>query len=929
MSTAEPSNPKVPTTAEIPFIYPAHWEADVVLRDGATAHLRPVVPTDRDALETMYAGQSEKTIYLRFFGYKPKLSDKELTRFTTVDHNDRVAFVLFQGDEMIGIGRYDRSHVPEEAEVAFMISDAHQGRGIGSVLLEHLAAAAKERGIVRFSAEVLPQNRKMLNVFKDAGYEIKREFDDGFVNVQFEIDPTEKSRQVMEAREHRAEARSISELLAPESVVVMGDAHTWQSRAGKLMDNIKRGGFSGTLYAFSTDEVSNQQYPVHTSFDTIETAVDIAVIDAPIDQVQSLIEQCGRAGVRGAVVMTNGYADDGARGRARQKALVRVARTYGMRLIGPASFGVVNTAPDIKLDLTLTEHDPHAGNLGLFTQSSALGLLLSNSAVRRGIGVSTLVSAGNRADVSGNDLMQYWEDDNATEVCGMYLESIGNPRKFSRIARRLARIKPVVVATNEVTGSQLPPGHSGRTSIAPVKALDSMFQQSGVIRADTVDQMLDVCQILVSQPLPRGNRAAVVSNAHALGQLIAERATRYGVVVKNSEANINLAQDSLDVLADIVMSSLESSDVDAVFAAFMPSHSVSAEDIAGVLLQCAQNSGKPVVASFPGIAEQQKVLRGIFKDAVGADGDTASSPNLQETVSFDEGKEKTISGLPCFESAGQAVQAMASVMNYVQWRNSETGTAEIPEGTSPALAQQIINERMPRVTGEELLDIDQETTARILESYGISLLRSVAFETVEQAQMAVKELGGYPVVLKTTDVDMARRIDLGGVRLGIESDQELEREIEQMHRSLSSFGTFDLMVQRQAPGGQTAVLRALEDPLLGPVVSFGMAGDATVILDDWAHAIPPLTSNDIDTMMQAPKAAIKLWGSQGVPAVRVDKLHDLIARVASLKDNHPEIAHLELNPIMVAAEELTVVACRMKLGNPQQRTDSARRTMSN
>ena len=352
--------------------------------------------------------------------------------------------------------------------------------------------------------------------------------------------------------------------------------------------------------------------------------------------------QCGRAGVRGAVVMTNGYADDGARGRARQKALVRVARTYGMRLIGPASFGVVNTAPDIKLDLTLTEHDPHAGNLGLFTQSSALGLLLSNSAVRRGIGVSTLVSAGNRADVSGNDLMQYWEDDNATDVCSMYLESIGNPRKFSRIARRLARIKPVVVATNEVTGSQLPPGHSGRTSIAPAKALDSMFQQSGVIRADTVDQMLDVCQILVSQPLPRGNRAAVVSNAHALGQLIAERATRYGVVVKNSEANINLAQDSLDVLADIVMSSLGSSDVDAVFAAFMPSQSVSAEDIAAVLLQCAQHSGKPVVASFPGIAEQQKVLRGIFKDAVGADGDTASSPKLQETASFDERKEKTI-----------------------------------------------------------------------------------------------------------------------------------------------------------------------------------------------------------------------------------------------------------------------------------------------
>lgn len=928
VSTSKPSSPKNPTTAEIPFIYPAHWEADVVLRDGATAHLRPVVPTDREALETMYAGQSEKTIYLRFFGYKPKLSDKELTRFTTVDHNDRVAFVLFLGDEMIGIGRYDRSHVPEEAEVAFMISDAHQGRGIGSILLEHLAAAAKERGIVRFSAEVLPQNRKMLNVFKDAGYEVKRELDDGFVNVQFEIDPTERSRQVMEAREHRAEARSIAELLAPQTVVVMGDPSTWESGAGKLMDNIASEGFTGDLFAVCPGDIREQKYPVHASFETIEDTVDLAVIDASIDRVQGLVEQCGRAGVRGAVVMTTGYADDGARGRTRQKTLVRVARTYGMRLIGPASFGVINTATDIKLDLTLTEHDPVSGSLGIFTQSSALGLLLSNSAVRRGIGVSTLVSAGNRADVSGNDLMQYWEDDNATEVCGLYLESIGNPRKFSRIARRLARIKPVVVATNEVTGSQLPPGHSGRTSIAPAKALDSMFAQSGVIRADTVDQMLDICQILVTQPLPQGNRVAVVSNAHALGQLIAERATRYGVEVKNSEAKIDLAHDGLDVLYDIVMSSLEGADIDAAFAAFMPSHTVSAEEIATVLLKCSQDSGKPVVASFPGIAEQHKVLRGIFKDAsVATDTDELVADN-EEDPDNTANDTTSILGLPCFESAGQAVHAMASVMNYVQWRTSESGTPELPDGASPATAQRIINELMPSVAGEELLDIDQEATARILESYGISLLRSIAFETVEEAQLAVQELGGYPVVLKTTDIEMARRIDLGGVRLGIESDQELEREIEQMHRSLSPFGTFDLMVQRQAPGGQTAVLRALEDPLLGPVVSFGMAGDATVLLDDWAHGIPPLTSNDIDTMMRTPKAAIKLWGSSGVPAVRVDKLQDLIAKVASLKDNHPEIAHLELNPIMVAAEELTVVACHMKLGNPQQRTDSARRTMS-
>ncbi|QRZ60892.1 bifunctional GNAT family N-acetyltransferase/acetate--CoA ligase family protein [Rothia sp. ZJ932] len=917
MNDFVPVDPAHPTTDEIPFIYPAHWEADVVLRDGATAHLRPVLPTDRVALETMYAGQSEKTIYLRFFGFKPKLSDKELTRFTTVNHNDRVAFVLFLGEEMIGIGRYDRSHIAHEAEVAFMISDAHQGRGIGSILLEHLAAAAHERGINRFTAEVLPENRKMLNVFKDAGYEVQREFDDGFVYVQFDIDPTEKSRQVMEAREHRAEALSISELLAPEHVVVMGDSARWERTGEALLTNITEVGFTGRVSAYATHPVISQ-YEVTADFSSLTPAPDLAIINTAIEEVPAAVELCGRAGVRGALIQTKGYADDGARGSARQKSIVRLARSYGMRIIGPASFGLINTHPDVRLDTTPTEKDPVHGSLGLFSQSAGLGLMLSNSAVRRGIGVSSLVSAGNRADVSGNDLMQYWEDDPATRACGLFLESIGNPRKFSRIARRLARIKPVIVAKNVATGSHLPPGHSGRTSIAPAQALDAMFRQSGVISAESSEQLLDVAQIIVSQPLPAGRRVAVLSNAFALGQILVDRAQSLELEVKTTESTLHLESDGLDILREVLISTLESSDVDAAFTAFLPVDGVDVKDIARVLYECSQVAGKPVVASFTGADASDKVLRGIWRP----DPQPATDSKDETT----EHTEDAANGLPCFESPAQSVTSMAAIMDYARWRSSESGIEEIPEGILVKDARATLAELTPQ--GEELVELSQEQTHDILGFYGVELMATTPFSTEADALAAVETVGGYPVVLKTTDKVMAQRIDLGGVRLGIENDEQLIDAIDQMHRALAPFGTFELAVQKQAPGGQTAIIRAIEDPLLGPVISYGMTGDATTLLDDWAHRIPPLTARDVHEMVRAPKAAQKLLGTRGIPAVNIELLEDVIVRIATLKNNHPEVAEIELSPVMVTSTHLSVVAGFIKVGNPQQRTDSARRTMS-
>lgn len=909
IGSREPLIKGAPTTAEIPFIYPAHWEADVVLRDGATAHLRPVIPTDRNALQQMYAGQSERTIYLRFFAPKPQLSEKELTRFTTVDHKDRVAFVLMLGDEMIGIGRFDRTDEPTEAEVAFMISDRHQGRGIGSILLEHLAAAAKELGINKFAAEVLPQNRAMLNVFADTGYDVSRAFDDGFVMVRFDIDPTDRSRQVMESREHRAEAKSISELLNPASIAVVGSSSTWSDQAQPMIETIRQGGFQGKIWGVCLEggaisDSTGESPNIVTSVNQTE-GVELALITVPIEQVERVVESCGRAGIRGALILTRGYAEDGTRGQVRQKALVRTARSFGMRIIGPASFGILNNSPEINLDATVNQHDPQAGTLGVFTQSAVMGEMFSNMAVRRRIGVSSLVSAGNRADVSGNDLMQYWEDDPGTSVCALYLESIGNPRKFSRIARRLSRNKPVIVAKNAVTGMQLPPGHAGRTSIAPATALESLFKQSGVISADSSEQVLDIAQLLVSMPLPSGRRLAVVSNATALAQMVADRANTQEIEVKLADAALDLEHEDSAFVQQMLRTAAESSDVDALMVVFMHEDARVCREIASLAQHVAEEITKPILAVFPGIIENAASMVGLVQDS------TIEHP-----------------GLPCYASPMGAVDSLAAVMNYVEWREKEGGTYATPSGVSPDTAAHLIADFMPRVQGENLLPLAQEDVASLLEAYGIELLPSTTVDSPQEAVDRVEELGSYPVVLKSTDETLSKRLDLGGVRLGIENAEQLRAEFETMKKRLARYGKQEIELQKQAEAGQSAVMEAIEDPLLGPVISFGMSGDTTALLGDWAYRIPPLTKRDVEKLIRSPKAAAKLFGDDDLPEVRVDLLEDLATRVALMKDNHPEIASLQLSPVIVSETTLTVARAKITLGNPRQRTDSARRSLS-
>ena len=524
--------------------YPAHWEADAVLADGGTVHVRPITPDDADRLTDLHSRLSEKTIYYRFFSPHPRLSPREIQRFTTVDHDDRVALVAVLDDRFVGVARYDRTPGTSEAEVAFVVADEHQGRGVGTLLLEHLAAAARERGITRFVAETLPDNRPMQSVFRQAGWKATSRFADGVVAVEFPIEPTQESLAAQHAREHLADKRSIARLLNPQSIAVVGASREPGRLGHEVFRNLLDGGFNGPVYPVNRDATSVGSVAAWPSLADVPDDVDLAVVATPAAEVPEVVDQCVAKRVRSIVIVSTGFGDRDSEGLEAERAIVRRARGAGMRVVGPGSMGVLNTAPEVSMAAVIGGTPVAPGRVGILSQSGALGVGLLRWATSVGLGVSSFVAVGNKADVSGNDVLQHWEDDDRTDVVLLYLESFGNPRKFARVARRVARRKPVLAV---------------RAGVDPT--VDALFRQTGVLRVDTPDRLFDAASVLATQPLPRGRRVAVVADAGGpalFGRVAIEHA---GLEVTRT---VEIAFDSHATFADAVSASLADDAVDAV-----------------------------------------------------------------------------------------------------------------------------------------------------------------------------------------------------------------------------------------------------------------------------------------------------------------------------------------------------------------------------
>ena len=875
--------------------YPAHWEADIALRDGSAAHLRPILPTDADALQDFHQRQSEHSRYLRFFAPMPKLSRRDLERFTHVDHHDRVAFVVLRGAEIVAVGRYDRTE-PHTAEVAFNVSDSRQGTGLASVLLEHLAAAARERGINWFTAEVLPQNTKMIKVFTETGFDVERVYDDGVVMVSFRIDPTTRSIAVMAEREHRAESQAMERLLHPESVLLIGVSSRTDSAGGRFLTALESSGYSGTVHLVSRDALELRGHRTWAKVADVPGTVDLAVIALRPEVCLEAIEECAEIGVRSVLIPTEGFSDSD-EGRRLQRELVARARRHGMRLLGPGSLGFLRTGEDA-ISLSMAPRMPRRGPVALAGQSSALSAMLLAGADARGVGMHEFVGVGNRADVSLNDTLQHWEDDEQVGVIGLALESMGNPRKFTRIARRLTRRTPLVVLRPPGSESHLPPGHDVRTTTLPRRALDQVLESAGVVQAGGVDHLLDVVDAIGRQGLPLGRRVGLLSNTAALGASLRGSAGQAGMDVVAENWSVPLSPDPrLIQRAFTSMAALGK--VDLVIAGMIDPQTAELAEVLRQMATVARHSEVVLLVCLVTTAER-------FAEVQSAVREDASLP-------------------PVHATPFAVVRAGAGML----------GAALRPEADHAEPAQR---EDIDRVAARELVDdmfadpsvsaveLSLRQTTDLLAAYGIDLLTTRRFSDVEDALEQASSIG-YPVALKSTDPVLRHRADLGGVRLGIPDAVQLRHAVEGMRRDLS-YSSAPLEVQAMAPAGVPMVIRSVEDPSLGPVVSLSVAGDATDLLDDIAYAIPPFSEIGAARLVDTPATTVKLRGTRGLPPADRAALADLVVRIGLLAEDLPEVSSLELYPVLVAQSGTTVVGARVRLAPPPNRTDGARRTLS-
>ncbi|WTL36419.1 GNAT family N-acetyltransferase [Nocardia sp. NBC_01503] len=887
-----------PGTPAIPPPPPEHWFADVLAADGGVVRLRPITPDDAAGLERFHTGLSDRTRYLRYFGPYPRMTPKDLYRTTHVDYRDRVGLVIELGDEIIAVGRYE--HLSDRAgarsaEVAFVVADHHQGRGLGSILLEHLAGAAAENTIETFVAEVLAENNAMVTVFRDAGYQVQRSRDGSVLHLEFAIDPTEALLSVRDSRERASEARSVGNLLSPRSVAVIGATPLATRVGGAVLANLLSGGFQGPVFPVNRNRTAVRGVRAYPTVRDIPDEVDLAVIAVPAAEIGSVLDDCMAKGVKGLVVLTAGFSETGPHGFAAERELVEAVRAHGMRVVGPSALGIANTDPAVSLNATLASVLPGRGRIGFFCQSGPLGAAILGEAAARQLGLSTFVSAGNRADVSGNDLLQYWDTDPGTDVVLLYLETFGNPRKFSRIARRVARTKPIVAVS------------SGRNVVRVDGEPDldrslvrNLFAQAGIIQVDSITELFDCAMLLAYQPLPAGPRLAVLGNSAALNWLAVDAGRNEGLTV-GEPIHLGPQAGPADYLT-AVAAAVTDHTVDAVIVIYSPPVPNAVAAFAEAIRSGAQSDPEtPVLTTF--VADQ-------------------GMPNLLATRGPGGMLER--GSIPSYGDPERAARALARVRRYADWRTRPVSQVVRPQGCATARARELVAQWMASGTDHWLSDLE---AAELLGCYGIGVVEFREVRDADAAVAAAEELG-YPVAAKATGEIWRNRPDLTGVRLDLWRPDAVRRGFT----DLAEISGNPVHIQRMATKGVGCGFRVQDDPSFGSVISFGLSGTIIDLLGDRVYRALPLTEDESAELIDAPRAAPLLSGTVrgrdiGKPVDRA-ALAELAQRISALCDDLPEVRELQCEPIMAASEGAAVLYGRVRIGPEPNRFDIGPRRMA-
>jgi acetyl coenzyme A synthetase (ADP forming)-like protein len=913
----------------------------VALHDGATIHIRPVRPDDEPGLLAFLKGLSTESRALRFFSAAVYL-EAVARRVSQVDYAGAFGLVATAGPDgqIVAHGSYDRLGPPHgrggdggvggvgdqerRAEVAFAVADDYQGRGVGTLLLGHLAEVAAANGITVFEAEVLPDNHHMVKVFRQSGFPAQVRSDADVLRVSFPTSLTDEAIERFERREQLAAASALRTILSPHSIAVIGASRRRGTVGGELFHNLLACEFAGPVYPVNPAADVVQCVPAHPSVEAIAGPIDLAVVAVPAAHVLAVAEACGRKGVRALVVLSAGFGEAGEEGRVRQAALLRICRASGMRLIGPNCIGVANTDPEVRLNAIFGPQVPAAGHIGFASQSGALGLAAIDYATHRRLGISSFVSTGNKADISGNDLLNYWESDPRTRVILLYLESFGHPRKFARIARRVGREKPIVVVKSgrSAAGARATSSHTGALLAASDVTVDALFRQAGVIRTDTLEQLFDVAALLTDQPLPRGGRVGIVTNVGGPGILCADACEAAGLeipllteetreqlrAVLPAEASV---ANPVDMIATATAEQyrraidLVAGDphVDSVVAVFLRPLTTSADDVASAVVAAARSlrGSSEVTAEHGSVAGVPKPILSVFMSTEGAPAALAAADVRIPSYAFPEA----------------AAIALAHATRYARWRAEQQqgerrqATASTPHASARRdEAAALVAEALGRGGGW----LSAADVARLFECYDLPLARQRTVASPEEAGWAAAALC-EAVALKAEAPGLVHKSEAGAVRLGLRGAVEVTQAAREMVARLTAAGfpPSGFTVQQMVPEGVELIAGIVHDPQFGPVVACGAGGVLVELLKDVAVRLTPLAPAEAGAMLRELKSYPLLTGYRGTPPCDTAAVEEVLLRIAAMADDLPQIVELDCNPLIALSHGAVIVDARVRV----------------
>jgi len=860
----------------------------LILRDGTTARVRLCAPADAPALRDFIERiRDRNTLREREAG---RLSVEELCDCERPDTRlTMLALRTVGGEErVVGSAGYVATD-DGAAEIGMGVDPDFRGLGLATALVERIAAAAAHHGHRRLTVRVAEANAPLIDVLRGSGYVLAENADRGLVAVDLLAAPGDEARERGELRDRLAAAASMRPFFHPRAVAVVGASRDEESLGFRTLHGLVLHRFRGPVYAVNPKADSVGAIPCYPSVRDLPGPVDLAVVLVPRQRVEAVVDDCAAAGVRALVVITAGYAETGDEGRARQDRLLDRVRAHGMRMVGPNCMGLINADPEVRLAATFAPVFPPAGNVAMSSQSGALGLAILATAEEIGVGLSTFVSVGNKADVSANDLLQYWEGDEHTGVILLYVESFGNPRRFARIARRVAREKPIVAVKSGRTGAGKRAAGSHTAALAESDvAVEALFRQTGVLRAETLEEMFDIALALSSQPLPRGNRVAILTNAGGPGILAADALEARGMRIAELSADVRARLDAflpeeasttnpVDMIAGAGAEEyaraaevlLEADEVDALILIHAPieaSHLISVEDaLHDVLARTDADERKPVLTCLMGA------------------GGRGPARSLRR-------------GVPSYAFPEAAARVLGRVAEYAAWRRE-------PLGVEPELADfdgeaaRAVCDRVLAGRGDGWLLPDE--VAALAKAAGLPLVEGRVAKTPGEAVAAAAELG-MPVAAKLVSRTLVHKTDLGGVKLGLRDAAAVRGAFEDIRRSLDEGGqggAFEgVLIQPMLEGGVEIMAGMTEDPVFGPLIAFGLGGIHVEVLGDVVFRVAPLTDKDASEMVHGIRGRKLLEGYRGHPPADEAALEDMLLRLSRLADEVAEIDDVDINP---------------------------------